>query len=118
MAKETEFERELEIFRTAEETAQQYFFSYLSVRSLAAKDAGVLGVMNATPLFWITAHHAMLLAAFVALGRVFDQDSKHNLDLLMNVTARDLSIFSRSAAETQGSLCHKATSRSMRGRRT
>jgi hypothetical protein len=97
MATETEFERELEIFRTDEENAQQYFFSYLSVRSLAAKDTGVLGVMNTTPLFWITAHHAMLLAAFVALGRIFDQNSEHNLDHLLNVASSDLSIFSKDA---------------------
>jgi hypothetical protein len=54
---ETEFERELEIFRTEEETAQQYFFSYLSVRSLAATNGDVLKMINTTP--WITAHHAM-----------------------------------------------------------
>jgi hypothetical protein len=29
------FEKELEIFRTEEEVAQQYFFAYLSVRNLA-----------------------------------------------------------------------------------
>ena len=32
------FEDELEVFRTEEETAQQYFFAYLSVLSLAASD--------------------------------------------------------------------------------
>jgi AbiU2 len=37
----------------------------------------------------------MLLAAFVALGRVFDQDSEHNLDHLKDVAATDLSIFSK-----------------------
>jgi hypothetical protein len=39
----------------------------------------------------------MVLAAFVALGRVFDQDSEHNLDHLMDVAASDLSIFSKAA---------------------
>ena len=93
----TEFERELEIFRRDEEEAQQHFFCWLAVRDLAARTANVLGVMNATPLFWLTTHHAMLLAAFVTLGRVFDQDSKHNLDHLMDVAASDLSIFSKHA---------------------
>jgi hypothetical protein len=32
------FEEELEVFRTEEEAAQQYFFAYLSVRSLAAAE--------------------------------------------------------------------------------
>lgn len=34
----TAFEDELEVFRTEEEAAQQFFFDYLSVRTLAAKD--------------------------------------------------------------------------------
>src|ERR1700687_3050962 len=53
--------------------------------------------MNLTPLFWRTSHHAMLLAAFVSLARVFDQDSKHNLDHLMTIVSNDLSIFSKDA---------------------
>ena len=84
---QTQFETELEIFRTEEETAQQYFFSYLSVRSLAAKNTAVLAAMNTTPLFWITTHHAMLLSAIVALGRIFDQRSKHNIDRLMSIAS-------------------------------
>jgi hypothetical protein len=92
---QTEFEKELEIFRTEEETAQQYFFSYLSVRSLAARNPDVLRVMNTAPLFWITTHHAMLLSAFVALGRIFDQDSKHNIDRLMVTASKELAAFSK-----------------------
>jgi hypothetical protein len=94
---QTQFEIELEIFRTEEETAQQYFFCYLSVRSLAAKNAAVLAAMNATPLFWITTHHAMLLSAIVALGRIFDQGSKHNVDRLMSIASGDLTVFSKAA---------------------
>jgi hypothetical protein len=45
--------------------------------------------MNTTPLFWVTTNKAMLVAAFVSLSRVFDQDSEHNLDHLMRVTAAD-----------------------------
>jgi HEPN superfamily AbiU2-like protein len=96
MAK-TVFERELEIFRTEEEVAQQYFFAYLSVRSMAAADREVLQIMNVNPLFWITAHHAMLLSAFVALGRIFDQKSRHNIDALMNAASKDVGSFSKSA---------------------
>jgi hypothetical protein len=45
------FEEELEVYRTEEEAAQQHFFAYLSVRTLASSDEGVLDNMNATPLF-------------------------------------------------------------------
>jgi hypothetical protein len=98
---ETKFEEELEIFRTEEETAQQYFFSYLSVRSLAAENKAVLDVMNTAPLFWITTHHAMLLSAFVALGRIFDQQSKHNIDGLISTAWADLPAFSKAALEAR-----------------
>jgi hypothetical protein len=93
----THFERELEIFRTEEETAQQYFFSYLSIRSLAGSNGEVLTMMNKAPLFWVTAHHALLLSAFIALGRIFDQNSKHNLNTLMSAASKELSAFSRPA---------------------
>jgi hypothetical protein len=93
----TSFERELEIFRTEEEVAQQYFFAYLSVRGLAAANSDVLKMMNTTPLFWATTHHAMLLSAFGALGRIFDKKSKHNIDSLMSAASKDLSAFSKAA---------------------
>jgi hypothetical protein len=72
---EAAFEQELEIFRKEEETAQQHFFAYLSVRELAASDIEVLRAMNTTPLFWLTTHHAMLMSTFIALGRIFDRFS-------------------------------------------
>jgi len=88
------FKDELEVFRKEEQTAQQMFFAWLSVRTIAASNADVLRMLNKTPLFWINAQHSMLVTAFVALGRIFDQDSKHNVDRLMAVVSQDLSIFS------------------------
>jgi hypothetical protein len=94
---QTTFEHELEIFRTEEETAQQCFFCYLSIRDLAGRDADVIRIMNVTPLFWVTAHHTMLLATFVILGRIFDQKSQHNIDTLISATSRNIEIFSMKA---------------------
>src|ERR1700730_8268945 len=93
------FVHEGELFRSEEEVAQQYFFCYLSVRTLAAAEPEVLKTINATPLFWITTHHAMLLAAFVALGRIFDQDKKsvHNIDKLIKAVSDDLPGFTHPA---------------------
>jgi hypothetical protein len=47
----SEFLRELEIFRTEEESAQQFFFAYLSVRALAAENPDVA---LDTPFVWPT----------------------------------------------------------------
>lgn len=93
----TEFETELEVFRKEEESAQQFFFAYLSVRTLAAGNPDVLRMINMNPLFWTTVHYSMLVAAFVALGRIFDQESKHNIDRVIGLAAKDLSIFSLDA---------------------
>jgi hypothetical protein len=92
---DTAFGRELEVFRSEEETAQQYFFSYLALRNLPANDGEILRLMNEAPLFWITTRHALLLSAFVALGRLFDQDSRHNLDRLLKTAIEDRTLFSR-----------------------
>jgi len=70
---EAAFGRELEIFRKEEETAQQHFFAYLSLREFAASNNDVLKAMNTTPLFSLTTHHAMLLSAFIGLRAVSDQ---------------------------------------------
>ena len=98
---QTEFEKQLEIFRTEEETAQQYFFSYLSIRDLAAKNRDVLKMMNTAPLFWITAHHAMLSSTFVALGRMFDKNSRHNIDRLISAASKNLGLFSKTALQAR-----------------
>lgn len=91
------FENELEIFRVEQETAQQYFFSYVSLRGIAASNSDVLKSMNAATLFWVTVESAMLLATFIALGRIFDQSSDHNLDRLIGVATKQIATFSREA---------------------
>ena len=92
---DTAFGRELEVFRSEEETAQQLFFSYLALHNLPANDRDILRLMNEAPLFWITTRHALLLAAFVVLGRLFDQKSRHNLDRLLNLAMKDRQLFSK-----------------------
>ncbi len=94
---EAAFGRELEIFRKEEETAQQHFFAYLSLREFAASNNDVLKAMNTTPLFSLTTHHAMLLSAFIGLSRIFDQSSAHNIDTLMASASKDLGVFSKAA---------------------
>src|SRR5215216_2179052 len=91
------FSNELEVFRQEEEVAQQYFFAWLQMRTEFASDEKLLERINDTPLFWITTHHALLLAAFLALGRVFDQKSRHNLDALLRLAMKHRDIFTRTA---------------------
>jgi hypothetical protein len=97
LSDENEFESELNTFREEHEEAQQYFFSYVSLRGIAASNSAVLAAMNATPLFWLTTEKAMLLSTFIVLGRIFEQDSNHNLDCLMAIATKRVAHFSREA---------------------
>jgi hypothetical protein len=68
-----ELDREIEMFRTEEEEAQQYLFACLGVRSLLVERPDVVRMVNRNSMYWITSHQALLLAALIAFGRIFDQ---------------------------------------------
>ena len=101
---EAQFERELEVFRTEAETAIQFFYAYLTVHAVAKDHEPVRRLLNTAPLFWNTNLGALQTAAFMALGRVFDQDSRHNLDQLLRIAQNNRSIFSKASlgARKQG----------------
>ncbi|SNT32880.1 hypothetical protein SAMN05216374_3210 [Tardiphaga sp. OK246] len=93
----SDFADELELFRTEEEVAQQYFFGYLALQSIPGRNPAVLDRMNDHPLFWITTRHALLLSAFVALWRIFDQDPRsiHHSDKLLRSVWHNIGEFTR-----------------------
>lgn len=92
-----DFTDELEVFRKEQNTAQQMFFAWLAMRATTAEDREVLRCVNNTPLFWINVQHALLVTAFVNLHRIFDQESKHNIDRLIGIAENNLSLFTRDA---------------------
>jgi hypothetical protein len=94
---EEQFERELEIFRTEAETAAQFFYAFLAIHASAGARKPVYRLLNTAPLFWNTVLGGLQTAAFVALGRVFDQNSAHNLDRLLKLAQDNPQIFSRAA---------------------
>jgi len=91
------FEAELEIFRTETEAAAQFFSAYLSVHEIAASHEPVKVLLSQTPLFSNTILGALQTASLVAVGRVFDQDSAHNLDQLLRIAQDSPEIFSKAA---------------------
>ncbi len=94
---EKHFERELEIFRTEAEAAIQFFYADRAVHAVAAKHPPVYRLLNQAPLFWNTALGALQTASFIALGRVFDQRSPHNVDALLRIAQAQPGIFSRNS---------------------
>ncbi len=97
----SDFQQELEVFGAEEEAAQQAFFAYLSVRNLAASDQDVLTNMQSNALFWRTTHHSLLMSAFVTLGRIFDQNSDHNIDRLLGKISDNIGVFTKGALRSR-----------------
>jgi hypothetical protein len=94
---EEQFERELEVFRTEAETAAQFFYAFLAIHASAGAEKAVYRLLNTAPLFWNTILGGLQTASFVALGRVFDQNSTHNVDRLLKLVQDNPQIFSKAA---------------------
>ncbi len=95
------FEHELEIFRTEAEAAAQFLYAYLSVHETAGRHPSVVRLLNTAPLFWNTNLGALQTSAFIALGRIFDQDSPHNIDCVLGIAQKHREIFSLEALATR-----------------
>jgi len=91
------FANELEVFRTEAESGIQFFYSYLAVHAVAGEHKEVHRLLNRAPIFWNTALGALQTSTFIALGRVFDQQSKHNVDCLLKIAQSKIAIFSKEA---------------------
>ena len=91
------FANELEVFRTEAEAGIQFFYSYLAVHAVAVDRKEVHRLLNRAPLFWNTVLGALQTSTFIALGRVFDQNSNHNIDRLLRIAQSNMAIFSKEA---------------------
>ncbi|PVX26333.1 MAG: hypothetical protein CW716_06265 [Candidatus Bathyarchaeum sp.] len=89
------FVKELEVFRTESESAIQFFYSFLSIHAVAGDHKKVYRLLNTAPLFWNTTLGALQTSTFIALGRVFDQNSRHNVDRLIKIAQSNMGIFSK-----------------------
>ena len=92
-----EFEHELEVFRTETQLGTQFFYSYLAINAVIGDDKKALDAVNITPLFWGTNIGALQTSFFIVLGRIFDQNSKHNIDRLLHVAQNNSEIFSKAS---------------------
>ena len=77
------------------ETAAQFFYSWLSVREVAKQNKSVSKFLNQNALFWSTVLGSLQTSAFIALGRVFDQSSNHNLNRMFVIAKWNPTIFSK-----------------------
>jgi hypothetical protein len=87
----------LEVFRRESDEAVQHLYAYLTMHAVAGHSKEVRGLYNAGPLFWMTTLRALQTSAFIVLGRIFSQDSEHNLDALLGIAEKDREIFSKNS---------------------
>lgn len=90
-----DFERELEIFRKEVEEGTQFFYADLAVHGAARRSRQVSEFLNRAPLFWNTCLGALQTGVFVALGRIFDQRTAHNLYKVLSIAQKHPQIFSK-----------------------
>src|SRR5260221_1614470 len=94
---ERDFSVELEAFRQACEEASQYLYAYIAIHGIARQRRRVLRHLQDNSLFWLTVTSALQLSSLIALGRVFDHRSRHNVSRLLNLAQQSTSLFTRDA---------------------
>lgn len=92
---DTVFEHELETFRREAEATIQFLYAYLTIHKVAARNRLVHRLLNEAPLLWNTSLGALQTAAFIALGRIFDQSSPQNVDALIRSAQKNPDLFSK-----------------------
>jgi hypothetical protein len=94
---EERVESELAIFSREVDAAAQFLYAQMTINLRARANRSVLRALNDTPRFWNTVAGALQLSTFIALGRIFDQDSPHNVDRLLRVCQEHPEVFSKEA---------------------
>jgi hypothetical protein len=91
------FEHHLEEFRKEVQGGTQFFYAMQAIHALAAANEKTLKTLNDASLFWNTNIGALQTSFFVTLGRVFDQKSAYNIDTLVRLAQKNITLFSKSA---------------------
>lgn len=101
---EAAFDVELEVFRNEVEAATLFFHAERMFHVMAAKHEEVHEFLKRTPMFWNTCTAALQTSTVIALGRIFDRKSRHNLDALIRMARNNRKIFSKKALESRKKL--------------
>lgn len=94
---EQQFIQELEVFRTEAQAGTQFLYAYISFNIIINENKKIYTEINKTPLFWKTVMGSLQTSFFIVLGRIFDQNSTHNIDTLIKIAQNNIGIFSKKA---------------------
>lgn len=89
------FQQQLNMFHIDVESAIQCFSAYLSIHRTASSNKTVRSRLNDTSLLWNTILGSLLSSTFVALGRIFDGSSPHNINKLVGLIKNNPDLFTK-----------------------
>jgi hypothetical protein len=96
-SEEGRFLNELDLFRGECEAASQHLYAYLAIHATARRRKRVFRAISRYALFWNTVLGALQASSLITLGRVFDQDTPHNVDALLKLARANSAMFSKAA---------------------
>lgn len=97
MTTHRQFLTQLKNFNNEARNAARYAYADFAIQHAASKSKRLLSRLNDTPTFWLTASAAFQTAAYISLGRIFDNDSRYNVEELVSSAESNISLFQREA---------------------
>ena len=97
MSQHRQFTVQLENFGNEAKNAASYVYGEMAVQHAASKSRRLLNRLNRTPTFWLFSAAAFQTVAYISFGRIFDHNSRYNVDVLLNTAEREIALFQRSA---------------------
>ena len=92
-----QFTVQLESFQNEAKNAACFVYGEMAVQHAASKSKRLLGRLNRTPTYWLASAAAFQTAAYISFGRIFDNNSRYNVNALLETAERDIALFQRSA---------------------
>ncbi len=99
MSTHREFLAQLKNFDSESRNAARYTYADFAIQHAASKSKRLLNRLNETPTFWLAASAAFQTATYISLGRIFDNNSRYNIDQLLCSAESNISQFQRTALE-------------------
>jgi hypothetical protein len=87
----------LETFRHQANECIMCLYAYVTIHTVAAKSKAIRDHINHDAIFWGTTLNALKASLIIALGRVFENNSEHNLRTFMQVIHDNRVAFRRAA---------------------
>lgn len=97
MTQHRKFTVQLESFENEAKNAACYVYGDMAVQHAASKSRQLLNRLNRTPTFWLVSAAAFQTAAYISFGRIFDRESRYNVEALLDAAEREIALFQRNA---------------------